>query len=174
MVFLEAIGQPLTRSTRAKYLAAAAVVATTLGFGPALVELISRWHNQDEYSHGFLIPIVSGALLWFRREGLRESIGRLSWCGPVLIFAAVAMHLMGQLSAAFVISWIGFIIAIFGIVLALGGYALVRASFIPIVFLLFAIPLPNSVNSALSLQLQIVSSELGAFFIRTMGIPVYL
>jgi exosortase D (VPLPA-CTERM-specific) len=84
------------------------------------------------------------------------------------------MHLMGQLSAAFVISWIGFIIAIFGIVLALGGYALVRASFIPIVFLLFAIPLPNSVNSALSLQLQIVSSELGAFFIRTMGIPVYL
>jgi exosortase D (VPLPA-CTERM-specific) len=42
------------------------------------------------------------------------------------------------------------------------------------VFLLFAIPLPYFVDALLTLQLQLISSELGAFFISVFQIPVYL
>src|SRR5262249_52767282 len=58
--------------------------------------------------------------------------------------------------------------------LSLGGYSLFRVAIAPILFLLFAIPMPGFVDSAMSLQLQLVSSRLGAFFIGLAGIPVYL
>ena len=47
-------------------------------------------------------------------------------------------------------------------------------AFIPIAFLLFAIPLPYFIDAVLTLRLQLISSELGVFFIRMFGIPVYL
>ena len=84
------------------------------------------------------------------------------------------MHVMGELSATFVLSQIGFVIALIGIVLATGGYSLLKTAFIPIAFLVFAIPLPYFIDAVLTLRLQLVSSELGALIIRMFGIPVYL
>jgi exosortase D (VPLPA-CTERM-specific) len=92
----------------------------------------------------------------------------------VLIILALAMHIIGELSATFILSQIGFVIALMGVILATGGYSLLKISFIPIAFLLFAIPLPYFVDSALTLQLQLVSSQLGVFVIRMFAIPVYL
>jgi exosortase D (VPLPA-CTERM-specific) len=59
-------------------------------------------------------------------------------------------------------------------VLAYGGYSLLKATIVPIVFLLFAIPLPYFVDSILTWRLQLISSQLGVFFITLFGIPVYL
>ena len=47
-------------------------------------------------------------------------------------------------------------------------------TFIPIIFLLFAIPLPYFIDAVLSFRLQLISSQLGTFFIRLLQIPVYL
>ena len=61
-----------------------------------------------------------------------------------------------------------------GIVLAIGGYSLLRVAFIPLAYLLFAIPLPYFIDAALTLKLQLISSELGVLVIRLFQIPVYL
>ena len=47
-------------------------------------------------------------------------------------------------------------------------------AFIPIVYLLFAIPLPYFIDAILTLKLQLISSQLGVFFIRLFQIPVFL
>ena len=39
---------------------------------------------------------------------------------------------------------------------------------------MFAIPLPYFIDSELSFRLQLISSQLGVFFIRLFGVPVYL
>ncbi len=155
-------------------LAAIAVLASLVGFHGALSELVHRWSTQEEYSHGFLIPLVVVWLLWTRRAALRTSIGRPSWTGLALIVLGALMNVIGQLSAIFVLSQIGFVVTVIGIVLALGGYSLLRLTFVPIAFLLFAIPLPYFVDSILTLRLQLISSELGAAVIRLFQIPVYL
>ena len=49
-----------------------------------------------------------------------------------------------------------------------------KVAFIPIAFLLFAIPLPYFIDAILTLRLQLISSELGVSIIRLFGIPVYL
>src|SRR6185369_7388713 len=68
----------------------------------------------------------------------------------------------------------GFLVALLGIVLTVGGPSLLKVTFIPIAFLVFAIPLPYFIDSELSFRLQLISSELGVFFIRLFGVSVYL
>jgi exosortase D (VPLPA-CTERM-specific) len=159
---------------RADLLMVTAVLAAFAAFGGALLELVDRWSEQEEYSHGFLIPVVTAWLLWTRRDLLRANIGQPSWVGVVLILFALAMLVTGALSSIFVFSQIGFVVALIGMTLAVGGYSLLKVAFIPIVFLLFAIPMPSFIDAVLTLRLQLISSELGAFFIRMFGIPVYL
>ena len=84
------------------------------------------------------------------------------------------MHIIGKLSSLFMLSQLGFIVALIGVALGAGGYSLLKVTFIPIIFLIFAIPLPYVVDAALSFQLQLISSQLGVFFIRLLQIPVYL
>ena len=150
------------------------VLIALVAFSESLLELVHRWSIQEEYSHGFLIPVIVAWLLWTRRDALIASIGRPSWTGPVLILLAAVMHIIGKLSALFLLSQVGFIVALIGIALGLGGYSLLKVTFIPIIFLIFAIPLPYFIDAVLSFRLQLISSELGTFFIRLLQIPVYL
>ena len=168
------VGGQLTKLTGAELFAVAAIFLALLGFGRALLELVDRWYQQEEYSHGFLVPVVTLWLLWMRRAALRANIGQPSWYGLALIVLACVMNIMGELSAIFFFSQVGFVVALMGIVLSIGGYSLLRLAFVPIAFLLFAIPLPNIVNRALTLRLQLLSSSLGVFYIGIFGVPVFL
>jgi exosortase D (VPLPA-CTERM-specific) len=165
---------PPTGVTLGDLLLVATLLVCIVAFGGSLLDLVRRWTLQEEYSHGFLIPLVTAWLLWTRRDLLRQNIGQPSWIGLALILIALAMLIIGALSAIFIFSQIGFVVALMGIVFAIGGYSLFKIAFIPIAFLLFAIPLPHFIDAVLTLRLQLISSELGAFFIRMAGIPVYL
>jgi exosortase D (VPLPA-CTERM-specific) len=151
----------------------AALLSATV-FRGSLLELVRRWTTQEEYSHGFLIPLVVAWLLWTRREVLLPSIGRPAWTGPLLILLAMFFHILGTLSAVFILSQLAFIVALLGVTLALGGFPFLRVTFVPLFFLIFAIPLPYFIDANLSLQLQLISSQLGVFFIRLFQIPVFL
>ncbi len=174
MMAVQSLNEPREHGLQIGLLVGVAVLAAILAFHGALAELVHRWTTQEEYSHGFLIPVVSAWLLWRRRSALRGAVGRPSWTGPVLVLLAFAMHVIGELSAVYILSQIAFVIVLVGIVLSIGGYRLLTAAFVPIAFLLFAIPLPYFVDAELTLRLQLISSQLGAFLIRMFGIPVYL
>jgi exosortase D (VPLPA-CTERM-specific) len=150
------------------------VLVAAIVFREALLELVRRWQVQEQYSYGFLIPIIVAWLLWSRRDALLASIGRPSWSGLLLILLAAGMHIVGKLSALFILSQVAFIVALCGVVLGAGGYSLLKLSFVPIIFLVFAIPIPYFLDAALSFRLQLISSQLGTFFIRMLQIPVYL
>ena len=156
---------------------AAFVVCLIVGFATfsdSILELVRRWQVQEEYSHGFLIPVIVGWLLWTRRDALLASVGHPSWFGPALILLAAVMHVIGKLSSLYLLSQLGFIVALIGIVLGLGGYSLLKVTLVPIAFLIFAIPMPYFIDAVLSWRLQIISSELGVAFIRLFQIPVFL
>src|ERR1700758_757859 len=76
-----------------------ATIVALASFHEGLRELVHRWSTQEEYSHGFLIPLVSGWLIWNRREAIAANIGRPNWTGLVLIIPAIAVQIVGELSA---------------------------------------------------------------------------
>lgn len=155
-------------------IAAGLACAVLASYGEPVLEAVRRWGLQDEYSHGFLVPAISGWLLWTRRRALIESLGAPSWTGLLVGALAGGIHIIGELSALFALSQIGMILALFGVSLSIGGTALLRVTFLPITFLAFAIPLPYFLDSTLSWRLQLLSSQLGVTFIRLIDVPVYL
>jgi exosortase D (VPLPA-CTERM-specific) len=154
--------------------AAICTLITAFAFSASLKQLVHRWTVQEEYSHGFLIPLIAMWLIWSRRDAIARSIGRPSFAGGALILFAAGLHAIGELSAIFVLSQIGFVLALMGIALAIGGRSLLKVVFVPLVLLIFAIPMPYFVDAMLSFRLQLISSELGTMFIRALGIPVFL
>ena len=140
---------------------ALSALITALAFARALLELIVRWSAQEEYSHGFVIPLVTLWLLWTRRNVIAVSVDQPAWQGVALIVFALVVHTVGLLSAIFLLSQIAFVLALLGIVLSAGGLSLLRVAAVPILFLLFAIPLPYFIDAHLSLQLQLISSSSG-------------
>jgi exosortase D (VPLPA-CTERM-specific) len=155
-------------------LSALSVLVAVLAFNASLVELVGRWIKQEEYGHGFLIAALTVWLLWSRRDALVASMGRPSWLGPLVVLAAAVTHTVGEISAIFILSHLAFIGALIGITLSIGGYSLLRVAAVPLLFLLFAIPLPYFIESLLTWRLQLISSELGVLVIRMFDIPVYL
>ena len=57
-------------SVHAAVVVAIALVVALFAFSDALFELVKRWIAEEEYSHGFLIPLVSAWILWMRRDAL--------------------------------------------------------------------------------------------------------
>ena len=161
-------------STTIAVLAAGCVLSALLAFNASLIELVGRWIHQEEYGHGFLIAALVAWLLWIRRDALIASVGQPTWVGPIVVFAAATVHIIGELSAIYILSHLAFILALIGITLSVGGYSLLRVTILPLTFLLFAIPLPYFIESLLTWRLQLISSELGVVVIRLMDIPVYL
>src|SRR5215467_11105339 len=155
-------------------IAVACLLVAFIGFAQPLKELLRRWGAQEEYSHGYLIPFIAAWLLWTRREALASHIGRPSWIGPLIILFVGALLVIGKVSALYLLPQLGFILALAALVLAFGGFPLLKVTWLPIAFLVFAIQLPYVVDAGLSLQLQLLSSQLGVGFIRVFDIPVYL
>ena len=171
---IQSVEMPQANVTRAGLIGFVGTLIALVAFSGPLMQLVNQWGTQEEYSHGFLIPVVTVWLLWARRDALLANVGRGVWAGPTVLLLATIMLLVGEMSATPILSQAGFVVALVGLVLSLGGYPLFRTAIIPILFLLFAIPMPRFIDDSLSLHLQLVSSQLGAFFIGLFGIPVYL
>jgi exosortase D (VPLPA-CTERM-specific) len=139
-----------------------------------LTDLVLRWHRQEEYSHGYFIPLISLWLLWRRRDALGSSRGEPSKWGLAVILASTAMLVLGELSAIMVLVQLAFLAFLVGLVLCYGGMSLLRLTALPIALLLFSIPLPYLVESQLTWRLQLASSSLGVAFLRALDYSVFL
>ena len=138
--------------------------------------LIQAWLTPA-YSHGWLIPVIS--LYLFLRE-LRASdrpdparaINR--WPGYVVLASGLAISLLGNLVRIPDIVSYGFIVWVGGVVLTLFGWDRGRRHQLPVLHLVFMLPLPNFIYWQLTTFLQGVSSELGVWFVKLAGVPVFL
>ena len=143
-------------------------------FWPGLVLLWTVWQSP-EYSHGPLIPVLSGLL--FLRQLKYEPIldGPVNrWPGLILMAASVLLGLAGQMvetptvTAVALIPWFG------SVLLISFGWDQGKRFWPPIVHLLFMLPLPGYTHYKVSLALQLISAELGVWLLRLMEIPVFL
>ncbi|WP_206057440.1 VPLPA-CTERM-specific exosortase XrtD [Nitrincola schmidtii] len=143
-----------------------------LAFG-GLTEVVERWIKQEEYSHGFLIPLVSLYILWEKRLMIATDFKSGTWLGMPVIAAALIIAFIGEISALYILVQYSFLLLLAGFAITALGKA-AKHTVIPIVLLVFAIPLPYFLEAVLTARLQLWSSEIGVMFIKMMGIPVYL
>ncbi|HEX4674101.1 MAG TPA: VPLPA-CTERM-specific exosortase XrtD [Steroidobacteraceae bacterium] len=155
-------------------LLAVVAVAAVVPFARVLGGLYNIWNLKPEYSHGIIIPLLSAFLIWRQRDQLRGLPLTGSWTGLALIAAGLALRFIGERTTLETIEHYAFLVVLYGLVLALTGPAIFRRLWMPLLILVFAVPLPNFFNNTLSLQLQFLSSVLGVWVIRAAGISVLL
>ena len=150
-----------------------ALAATVLVFWNGLSEVVFRWENQEEYSHGFLIPLVTLYILWEKKNLIKVSSGAPLWSGVGVIFVALLVFIIGEISALFLLIQYAFVLVLIGLSLVTIGKG-TKYTAAPILLLLFAIPLPYVIEVLLTAKLQLISSSLGVNLIRFCQIPVFL
>jgi exosortase D (VPLPA-CTERM-specific) len=163
------------RSTAPGYaLLALALFAAALLFAQAIQQLYGIWNDQPEYSYGILIPILSVFLIWRERHNLQGLPLTGSWYGLPLIVAGLLLRVIGQLGTLHAVVHYALLLVLYGLVLSLTGPALFRRLLMPLLILVFMVPLPPFFSEQLSLELQLLSSQIGVGIIRAAGISVYL
>ncbi|MBL8200274.1 MAG: VPLPA-CTERM-specific exosortase XrtD [Chromatiales bacterium] len=142
-------------------------------FRDGLINMLGWWESP-EYSHGYLIPLISLYLLSVRLITLEQANPAPSWVGVGVVVAGLAGFLLGELSALFIIVQYSFVLVLWGIVLTQVGWRGIKVLWPVLVFLLFMVPLPAFIQFNLSSTLQLISSDLGTAILRLMGLSVYL
>ena len=149
------------------------LVLTGVLYWESFIELERRWATQDEYSHGYLIPVISLYLIWENRHQFLREEFEGSYSGIFLVLFALFILMAGEVSALYILNHASFIVLLFGLSITIFG----RRSKIlitPILLLLFAIPLPYFIEIILTAKMQLISSSLGVEMLRLINIPVHL
>jgi exosortase D (VPLPA-CTERM-specific) len=154
-------------------LLAGVAVLIYIGFDRAIDFMVGQW-DMDEFSHGWLIPFISGFLIWQRRDALRRLEFRGAWSGVAVVAAGLALGVVGRLTSLFTIQHLALLVVIAGLTLALAGRSALRLLAPPLAVLIFMIPLPNILLNTLSSELQLISSGIGVWLMRLAGIAVFL
>lgn len=141
-------------------------------YWPTLAGLVWQWMTDEDYSHGFLIPLVSAYLVWERRDALRAVRAAPSPWGYPLIVLAVALLVVSEAAAFGYPARLSLPILLAGLALFLGGRALLAVLAFPIAFLLFMLPLPVPVFNAVAFPLQTLAARAATATLDLLSIPV--
>ncbi len=131
-------------------------MAVALGwvFWVTFLELGHRWGSQTQYSHGWLVPVFAGVLLWLRRGLLTNIDWQPSWWGlPLLLFGLLLRF--GGIFVEF--QWLAaaaLLPCLAAACLLAGGWPVLKWAWPAIGFLIFMIPLPFTIEVGLSHPLQ--------------------
>lgn len=168
--------QPLAVNPRGLVWFTLLVITALPIFWLGLRSLVAAW-GTAEYSHGPLIPVIS--LYLFLRELRNDQlpatgVSQARWPGIIVLMAGLGVGILGNLVQTPDIVTYGLIIWVGGVMLTTMGWGKGKLHFLPVVHLVFMLPLPNFLYWKLSIFLQGISSEIGVWIVAAMGVPVYL
>jgi exosortase len=157
------------------------LLATTLVLGfayaPNFADLYSIWTSDPNYSHGPLvipIAVVIGVILWRRLPSAEKSkivnaVPTPYWGWALLLVVLVIRAISYEQNARWS-ETATLVPAVVSLTWIFGGWPLLRRIWPAIAFLVFMLPLPNSVNNLLAMPLQGVATVGSCFLLQLSGI----
>jgi exosortase len=134
--------------------------------------LVGSWEDPN-WSHGFLIPLFSLYLLYARREELLAAPRKACLWGMPILLWGIFQVLVGVYPIQNLwISHLGLIPILFGLVLYLGGRRIIRVTWLPIVFLIFAMPISENLYGQIARPLQNLAASASQIILRTCGVQI--
>jgi exosortase len=137
-----------------------------------ILDLAHDWIVDENYSHGFLIPLVSGYMIWRRRKRIRGLPGGSCGAGLVLILGGLLLFMAAGIAAEYFTQRLSLLIVIGGLVLYLGGRRVARETAFPLIYLLFMIPVPYVIYYSVSFPLELLASRLTVAVVGLLDIPI--
>jgi exosortase len=162
---------PETRSNLLKPLLLVGAVAFV--YWGVLLRLGRVWWEDENYSHGLLVPVVAGYILWSEREHLAGLAKRPSlWWGGAGVGAALLALWAGTAGAELFLQRSSLVLLLAGVVVYFWGFRLLRAVAVPLLLLALAIPIPSIIFNKVAFPLQLFASRCAVWAMRQLDITV--
>ncbi|MCE5340184.1 MAG: exosortase/archaeosortase family protein [Planctomycetaceae bacterium] len=143
--------------------AAIIAVAVYFLFKTQIYSIVQRWINDSSWSHGFIIPLFSLYFINQKKKEILTTEFRPNYLGLVCLVMCLAAYPMflfvyrfGYFMNLMIVPTIG------AIVLFLGGWKLVKYTWLPITYLFFAIPLPAKLYNDITIPLRSHDAQIAA------------
>jgi exosortase len=137
-----------------------------------LNSLVRQWHEDPNYSHGFLVLPFSAWVIYRRRHQLRNlPLAQEGW-GLFVTICGLGILAVGVLGAENFLSRISLLIVLAGVAIQFRGWPFFRAVLFPWAALFLMIPLPAVVFNQIALPLQFLAARLGTSLLYLVGVPV--
>jgi exosortase len=161
-----------TRSWPGAVIPAAYVVVIAWLTLPTMTETVKLWLSDDNYAHGLLIWPLAVLLIWADRVKLARQIRRPSKIGLCILLCGLFILAFGQLFQVRYVGYWSLQLVLAGSVLTLYGAAMWRIVRFPILFLLFAGGIPQTLLSIVTLWIRGVSTAGSAMLMQAFGFAV--
>ena len=134
-------------------------------------KLGSDWWSDENYTHGFFVPVVFFWMLWQRRGELaRSPVFPCTWAIGIVILALIQLA-AGTWGAENFVAHSSLLLLLLGITLYLFGSKVLQLVAFPIGWLLFMIPVPAIILYAITFPLQLLASRLALGTLDLLHVP---
>jgi len=157
-------GEFLPPPARVQLLIVTALFAVVFGH-TVHKQLAYTWTHDGNWSHGWIIPLISLFFIWSREWELFHVAIRPSYVGALVLAASLAVYLATYYYTFAYIRSVSMIAALFGVALLFGGWHVLRIVWFPIAYLLLAVPLPELLYVRLTFPLRRLASHLAGMLL---------
>jgi exosortase len=154
---------------------AGALVGVVLAWAywPTFVTLFEKWQTDPQYSHGYLVPLFSLYLLWRRPNPCTTAANRPSWWGMPIVVVGLALAFAGTYAYFDWFNAVSLLPVLAGLCVLMGGWQVLRWAWPAIAFLIFMIPLPYVLETALAQPLRRIATVAGTYVLQTLGFAAH-
>lgn len=140
----------------------------------ALAWMVERWTDDIEfggdYSHGWLIPILSLYVVWHRRKEISAATKKVSYTGLALVISSLFLHWLGMKAQQTRLSLFGLVGLTWSIPFYLFGWQVAKQLIFPCAYLIFCIPF-NFLDSVTH-PLRLFATHVSSMLLNGIGIAV--
>ncbi|MFC3051196.1 exosortase A [Kordiimonas pumila] len=122
--------------------------------------------NVDIFSHGQVIPFVSMALVWSRRDILKSVPAFYWWPGLIITASVMVVQFLAVAIDIKILQHVSYILCIQAIILTVFGPYVFRAILFPVAFLILIVPF----GSALVPVMQYITADMVINMLSVMGV----
>jgi len=139
---------------------------------PAIIDLVADWYNDANYSHGFLVPVISFYLIWKDRRALLGIMSKPSAPGLIIVIIGMLLFILGNGASEYFTVRLSLVVTIFGLALYHFGSEIIKKSWFAIAFLVFMIPIPYVIYFSATFPMQLLASKVTTVLLNIIGMPV--
>jgi len=147
-------------------------ISLAIIYYPVALALVQVWIENDNYSHGFFIPIISGYMIYSMRNELRLNSFKPCNFGIIILLFGLLQLLIGKIGSEFFVQRTSLLLVFIGITLFLFGTFHAKKILLPILYLIFMVPLPAIIWNRLAFPMQLFATKITENTISFFGIPV--
>lgn len=148
-------------------------VALAFVYFTVLLKLGGDWWNDENYSHGLLIPFIIGYILWLERKRFSEAKTQPAvWWGAIGVGFSLLLLWAGTAGAELFVQRLSLVVMLAGVVIYFWGFRLLRLIAVPLSLLLLSIPIPQIIFNRIAFPLQLFASRCAVAAMSFFSIPV--